>query len=151
MRLSRRAAIGAVLCVLGFGPAAQAHEFKVGDLVIHHPWSPPTGASASEAAGYMEITNTGAVDDRLVAASAAISPGCRLQEVKTDGVVMTFVELKDGLVIPAGATVVLKPGAPHVAMLGVTAHPKLKTMFAGTLTFARAGKVAVRYFVQEAK
>jgi hypothetical protein len=147
----RGAVLAAVFCTVALAGPVQAHEFKAGTLTIHHPWSPPTPANATVAAGYMAITNNGKEDDRLLAATAEISTTCQIHEMKMDKGVMVMNELKDGLVIPAGGEVLLKPGDYHVMMMGVTSHPGSKTLFTGTLTFAKAGKVEVKYFVQEAK
>lgn len=150
-RLHRRAALVAALWVLAAAGSAQGHEYKLGTLVIHHPWSAPVAANAEVAAGYMEIINTGQSDDRLVAATADISTACQIHEMKMAGGVMTMNEMADGLVIPAGGRVVLAPGGYHIMLMGVKKPPPLKAKFGGTLTFARAGTVDITYFVQEAR
>ena len=67
---------------------AQAHEVKIGDLVINHPWSRQSPMSASVAAGFLTITNNGKQDDRLVKASSEISPMVQIHDMTMQGDVM---------------------------------------------------------------
>ena len=126
---------------------AQAHEVKIGDLVIHHPWSRQSPMSASVAAGFLTITNNGKQDDRLVKASSEISPMVQIHDMKMEGDVMKMVELPDGIVIPAGATVTLKPKSLHIMFMDVKQQPGEGTSFTGTLTFEKAGTVTIDYDV----
>ncbi len=127
-----------------------AHQVTFGNLLIMHPWSRETTANATVAAGFMSITNNGAEDDRLVAATAAISDTVQLHNMTMNGDVMEMVELKDGIVIPAGKTVELKPKSLHVMFLNIKSHPKLGDEFKGTLTFEKAGTVDVDFEIEAA-
>ncbi|TGP18118.1 copper chaperone PCu(A)C, partial [Mesorhizobium sp. M1D.F.Ca.ET.234.01.1.1] len=60
-------AVLALLLLFACVPAAIAHEFKVGDLEIEHPWSRATPAGAKVAGGYFTIINKGSSPDRLLA------------------------------------------------------------------------------------
>lgn len=126
---------------------AQAHEIKLGNLVIHHPWSRESPMAADVAAGFMTITNTGTEDDRLVKASSEISAVTQIHDMKMEGDVMKMVELPDGIAIPAGATVKLKPKSLHIMFMDVKQQPAEGTSFTGTLTFEKAGTVTVDYEV----
>jgi copper(I)-binding protein len=142
------AAIFALAGIAAASPGS-AHEIKVGNLVIHHPWSREVPDSSEVSAGFMEIHNTGTEDDTLISATAEISPMVQVHEMKMDGDVMKMSELKDGLVIPAGGEVVLKPGSFHIMFMGLTSHPVAESTFKGTLTFAKAGTVDITYMVQQ--
>lgn len=137
---------GAVCAAILFGPAAaSAHEIKFGALVIHHPWS--RAAGPGEASGFMTITNTGKTDDRLVKATAEIAATVHIADTRTVAGDTSPVELAEGLLIPAGATVKLKPGALHIAFRGVTVQPEEGEVFDGMLSFEKAGTVAIDYEV----
>jgi len=128
--------------------SAQAQEYKVGALVIDHPWTRATPKSAKVAGGYLKITNTGSTPDRLTGGSADVSRTFEVHEMSMDGGVMKMRELKNGLEIPPGATVELRPGAYHIMMMNLS-HPlaageKVKA----SLTFEKAGKVDVEFAVQ---
>lgn len=149
MKLFKEIAFASALSLAAlFAPGdAQAHEVKIGDIVIHHPWSRQSPMSASVAAGFMTITNTGKVDDRLVKATSEISTVTQIHDMKMVGDVMKMVELPDGIVIPAGGTVKLKPKSLHLMFMDVTQQPAEGGNFTGTLTFEKAGTVTIDYEV----
>lgn len=132
---------------LAFLPLANAHEIMFGNLHIHHPWVRVSPANAKVMAGYMIIMNMGAEDDRLVAATGEIAKTVTLHTVKMQGAVVKMEEMKDGIAIPAGATVELKPKSLHVMFSDLTTEPMEGQVFKGTLTFAKAGTVDVEYEV----
>ena len=100
---------------------------------------------ASAAAGYMKITNTGTEDDRLLSATATITGNVQLHDMKMEGEVMKMVELTDGIVIPAGQTVELKPKSLHVMFQDIESIPVEGSYFNGTLVFEKAGSGQVEY------
>jgi copper(I)-binding protein len=146
MRLAQRIALVAIVALLSM--PVLAHEVKLGALVIDHAWikMPPMGAEV--AGGYMTITNTGADADRLIAASSDIAEMIQLHTVTMQDDVMKMVELKDGIEIPAGGTVELKPKSLHLMFMELK-HPLVEhATVAGTLTFEKAGTVAVEFEVE---
>ena len=149
MRLVNRISFAAALTLATvFGmPAAGAHQIKFGDLVIGHPWVRPSAMAAGVAAGFMTITNNGKVDDRLVKVTAEITSTVQIDDVKMVGSVMKTQALADGLVIPAGARVVLKSNALQIMFLNVKEPLMEGEEFSGTLTFEKAGTVPVDFEV----
>lgn len=125
-----------------------AHEFKVGDLEIEHPWSRATPVGAKVAGGYFTITNKGSTPDRLLSISSDISAKAELHEMGVKDGVMTMRPVTGGLEIPAGGTVALAPGSYHVMFMDLKQPPKEGEMFAATLTFEKAGTVTVKFAVQ---
>lgn len=83
------AALGAVFCAacLLISPLA-AHDYKIGDLKIDHPWTRATPGGARVAGGFMTITNTGAQPDRLIGGSAVPAGIFEVHEMKMEGNVM---------------------------------------------------------------
>lgn len=130
-------------------PWAGAHDtaIKAGNLVITGPWSRQSPMAADVAAGFLTIANTGQEDDRLVKAETAISSMTQIHGMKMEGDVMKMVELPDGIVIPAGATVTLKPKSLHIMFMDVKQQPGEGASFTGTLTFEKAGTVTIEYEV----
>lgn len=126
---------------------AQAHEIKFKDLVIGHPWARPSPMAKGVAAGFMTITNKGTADDRLVKASASISGKTQIHDMKMVGDVMKMQELSEGILIPAGQTVALKPKSLHLMFLDVKEELMEGEEFTGTLTFEKAGTVPVEFEV----
>lgn len=132
--------------LVGFADA-QAHEVKVGDLIIGHPWARQSPMGADVAAGFMTIANTGKEEDRLVNATALNVPTVQLHEMKMEGDVMKMAEIPGGIVIPPGATVELKPMSLHIMFMNLKAPIKEGEVITGTLTFEKAGAVNVEYEV----
>lgn len=128
---------------------AFAHDIKVGDLVISHPWSRQSPMAADVSAGFLKITNTGSSDDTLVSATAEIAPVVQLHDMKMDGDMMKMFEVEGGILLPAGKTVELKPKSLHIMFMRVAKQPGVNTSFKGTLTFEKAGTVDVEYEVVE--
>ena len=145
---SRRALLAAVVGVgaLAAGVAV-AHEYKAGSIEIDHPWSRATPGGASVAAGYLVLKNTGAAADRLVSATAPFAGRVEIHEMAVKDGVMTMRPLPAGVEIPAGATVALKPGGYHIMFMDLKTPLKEGTKVDGTLTFEKAGAVAVQFQV----
>jgi copper(I)-binding protein len=126
---------------------SHAHEIKLGNLTIVHPWAREVPTAADVATGFMKIENRGKEDDRLIKATAEISGNVQLHDMKIESGIMKMIELKDGIPIPAGKTVELKPKSLHVMFLNLKSKPMDNTEFKGILTFEKAGTVEVDYEV----
>jgi len=128
--------------------SASAHDYTVGSLKIDHPWARATPKGATVAGAYMKITNTGTTADRLVGGTTDAAQKFEIHEMSMEGGVMKMRELPNGLEIPAGATVELKPGAFHVMMTGVSKPFVKGERVKAALTFENAGKVDVEFAVE---
>lgn len=141
-------AVFAMMLLFASTHALLAHGFKVGALEIGHPWSRATPAGAKVAAGYLTIKNNGAEADRLVSVQSDIAEKAEIHEMAVDAKgVMTMRKLADGVEIPAGGEVALKPGSYHIMFMGLKSPAKEGEKFAGTLTFEKAGTVKVEFAV----
>lgn len=142
------AGVFAVCLLMLSAQALMAHEFKAGAIEIDHPWSRATPGGATVAAGYFVLKNTGGAPDRLVSVSAPFAGRAEIHEMAMKDGVMTMRPLADGVAIPAGGTVALKPGSYHLMFLDLKAPLKEGTLVDGTLTFEKAGTVAVQFKVE---
>jgi hypothetical protein len=131
-----------------FASAAFAHDYKLGPLVIDHPWSRATPKGANVAGGYLKITNTGPTPDRLIGGTVEAAKRFEIHEMSITGGVMRMRELKDGLEIPAGKTVELKPSSYHVMMMDLSKPFSKGDRVKATLTFEKAGKIAIEFAVE---
>lgn len=141
------AAVAFALVFLG-AQSVFAHEFKVGDLEIGHPWSRATPVGAKVAGGYFTITNNGTTPDRLVSISSDVSEKAELHQMGVKDGVMTMRPVSGGLEIPAGGKVALAPGGYHLMFIGLKRQPKQGEKFSATLTFEKAGTVSVDFAVE---
>jgi len=138
----------ACAALLASGGVAMAHSFSSGSLKIGHPWSRETAEGQSAGGGFMTITNSGQSEDRLTGGTAEIARQVQVHSMTMDGGVMRMRQLKDGLAIPAGGTVALKPGSFHVMFIGLKRPLQRGELVPVTLHFAKAGKVAVQFRVE---
>lgn len=93
--------------------------------------------------GFVTITNKGGEDDRLVSATSSQAGEVQLHEMAMEGDVMKMRQLTDGIAIPAGETVELKPGGMHLMFFKVAAAFKEGATVNVTLTFEKAGAIDV--------
>lgn len=129
----------------GHGHAAKqpaAEGVKLGDLVLKNGFSRATPPGAPVAGGFLTIFNAGG-GDRLVSATSAIAGRTELHEMEMQGDVMQMRHLSDGLPIPAGATVELKPGGIHLMFMELTRPLVEGETVDVTLHFEHAGEVTL--------
>lgn len=84
------------------------------------------------------VSLTSSTNDRLLSVSSPAAATAQVHEMKTEGGVMMMAELKEGLPLPAGEAVALKPGGNHIMLIGVTAPLKAGDTVPLTLTFEHA-------------
>lgn len=141
---------GVALAWLALAGAAFAHEITVGELQIIHPHIPAPIAAAKTAAGYMAISNDGAVADRLIGIEAGFAAKATLHttEFSADGVARMM--LVETLEIAPGDTVVLEPGGLHVMLMGLGQKLTAGEMLPATLVFEQGGRVEIEFMVVNA-
>ena len=125
---------------------AQAHSFKLGDINIGHPYARTTATGQASGGGYLKLENKGA-DDKLLSASADVSASVELHSMSMEGDVMRMRQV-DGIALPKGKTVELKPGGLHIMFMGLKAPLKAGDKFPLLLKFEKAGEVTVTVNVQ---
>ncbi len=112
-------------------------------LRIVDPFARATLPNQPVAGGFMVITNTGDTDDTLVAASSSAAARMEIHEMAMDGDVMRMREIEGGLIIPAGETVMLKPGGFHIMFMDLSGPLVEGNETEVTLTFEMAGDVTL--------
>ena len=144
-RLAGRAALALLLATPSI---VFAHAFRIGDLTIDHPWVAPPPPGAPNVAGYLSVTNDGERADRLLGATAAFTDTVQVHESRIEDDVVSMRELRDGVPIPAGKTVVFEPTGRH--LMFVAPEPLLEgDVRPVTLRFERAGEIEVRFNVEQ--
>lgn len=114
-------------------------------LAFTNAWVRATPPNAKVAGGFVEIRNAGKNADRLLSASSDAAERVEIHEMTMAGDVMQMRQLTEGLVIPAGQSVPLKPGSHHMMLIA----PK-RTIAEGqkviiTLVFEKAGKRSLEF------
>lgn len=129
--------------------AVSAHDYKLGSLEIEHPFARATPPNAPVSGGYMTIHNSGETADRLISGKADFADRVEIHEMKMEGDVMKMRQLADGLEIPAGGEVELKPGGYHIMFIGIDSQFKDGETRSATLTFEKAGSIDIDFQVQD--
>jgi len=143
MRLIATTAIALSL----FTAPALAHDYTAGPLKIDHPWTREMPPGSKVGGGFMVITNSGDETDTLVELKTERADHGEVHEMSMDNGVMKMRELENGLEIPAGETVELKPGGYHVMFMGVAEGFKEGESVPAVLVFEKAGEVPVEFTV----
>lgn len=123
---------------------AQA-SYEIGALRIENAFSRASLPNQPVGGGFFTVTNSGPEDDRLIAAGAApdLADHLEIHEMAMDGQVMKMRQLPDGLPIPAGATVELKPGGYHLMLMGLQQPLVEGGTVTVSLTFEKAGTIEI--------
>ncbi|WP_144631716.1 copper chaperone PCu(A)C [Bordetella genomosp. 13] len=127
---------------------AWADSYKAGQIEVDDLWVRATAPGQPNGAGYFEIENEGKTADRLVSVRSDAAERVELHNVVTENGVARMRAVDGGVEVPAGGELKFAPGGYHVMFL------KVKGAFAegkdvpATLTFEKAGDVAVKFTVK---
>jgi periplasmic copper chaperone A len=121
-----------------------------GALEMYKPWARPSAhpLPSSSAGAFLSIRNKGPDDDRLVGATSPLAERIDLQGIKVAGSDIEMRPMANGVIVPAGYTMTLKPRGYHLLLQGVKAPLEKGSMLPVTLTFEKAGAVAVEFVVE---
>jgi periplasmic copper chaperone A len=125
------------------GSLAHAEDVKAGDLVISQAWSRATPNGAKIGSGYFTIENKGTTADKLVGVTGEISGKIEVHEMSMNNGVMNMRPVDGGVAIDPGKTVKLAPGGYHLMIMDLKSPLKQGDKLPLTLSFEKAGKVAV--------
>ncbi len=132
LRLALATAITAGAC--GFALAQS--------VTVNNPWARATVAGQKATGVFMQLTSANGA--RLVGASSPVAGVGEVHEMKLENDVMKMSPLKDGLELPAGKTVELKPGGFHVMLMDLKGPLAKDTTIPVTLVFADAKGVQTK-------
>lgn len=116
-------------------------------LVIGHVWARPSPPGVSVAAVYLDLSNQGSADDRLLRITSAVASSVQLHETHDNHGMMSMRQLPF-VDVPAGSTVKAAPGALHIMLLGLKKPLLNGDTFSLTLVFANAGELTVQVRVR---
>jgi len=115
----------------------------LGDLELSAYFVRATLPNQPVAGGFLTVTNGGDSDDTLIAATSDAAARVEIHEMAMQGEVMKMRALENGLPIPAGETVMLKPGGYHIMFMDLSGPMTEGDKAEVTLTFEKAGAVTL--------
>jgi copper(I)-binding protein len=123
--------------------ARKSTAYTLGRLVISDPWARAVSEASPECGGFFAVTNKGEVADRLVSASSPLAERIEIHAIRVVGADIKMRPLPDGLRIPAGTALTLKPRGYHLLMLGMKVPLARGASLPVTLVFDNAGSVEI--------
>jgi len=127
-----------IIRLLGFAAAVGFALPAAAQVGVANPWVRGTVAGQKATGAFMQLKS--ATDTALVSAASPVAKIVEIHEMKMDAGVMKMRAV-DGLSLPAGQTVELKPGGYHVMLMDLTQELRDGQSVPLTLTFAdKAGK-----------
>jgi periplasmic copper chaperone A len=129
-------------------PAAFAQGNGTSTIAVEQPWARATPAGALTGVVYMTLDNKTNAADRLTGVSSNVAAQVQIHEMAVVDGVMQMRQVTGGLPIPAGRSVLLKPGNYHVMLIGLKRPLVAGETFPLTLTFANAGNISITVPVQ---
>jgi hypothetical protein len=138
---SKLLAFAASLLLIAGSAMAQTGQPK-----IENAWARATPGKAENGAAYLTIVSP--VPDKLTGVSTPDAKAAELHEMTMEGGVMKMRPLANGVDLPAGKPVTLKPGGMHIMLMGLKQPLKKGESFPMTLTFEKAGTREVQVAVE---
>jgi periplasmic copper chaperone A len=147
-----RCGVFILVTVMAFGVLPRvdtsAHEIKVGDLAIVHPWAIAT-AARTDCIVSMIIENRGPTPERLMGAASPIAERVELHEHRAeDGTAKSSTV--SAIDLPPGIVVKLRSEGVHLVLIGLKDQLVEYGSFVMILKFEHAGMVKVDVAVEEA-
>jgi periplasmic copper chaperone A len=128
------------------GLFAAAAVAQATDVQITSAWARATPGGAQTAAAYVSLEAP--AGDKLTGASTPAAQKAEIHEMSMDNGVMKMRPV-DGVDLPPGEKVMLKPGGYHIMLTGLAKPLVEGESFPLTLDFAKAGARQVTVSVQK--
>ena len=130
--------------------AMKAETLKAVNIKLSGYWARAMLPGQKVGGGFVTITNNGSEDDRLISVTTPVASRAEIHEMTIVNDVMKMRPLADGLVVPAGETVTLKPGSYHLMFMAVDKPFREGGTVSVVLAFERAGPVELKLPVMAA-
>lgn len=140
-------AVALVLATCAVGPV-RADDVTVGNLKLTAAWARATPKGAAVGGGYLTITNTGNVSDRLVGGRSDVSNRFEIHQMSADKGVMKMREATSGIEIKPGQTIRFEPSGYHIMFVELKQPLKEGDHIKATLQFEHAGSASVDFTVE---
>jgi periplasmic copper chaperone A len=144
----------AIIVLLGAAVFFGLDLFRGGAAVnVENAWARPSMA-AKDGSGtvsgiFMVVSNGGKEADRLIGGVTAAAEKVEVHETIMEGEVAKMQQVAGGLEIPAGGSVMLKPGGYHVMLIGIKQDLKVGDKFSIDLQFEKSGTITLEVPVKD--
>lgn len=118
-------------------------------IAVADAWAAPTPKGAKVAAGFLVVANGATTDDRLVGATSPRAKRVELHEMSKEGKTMKMRPVKDGIAVPAGASVTLSQDGLHLMFTEIDKPFVVGDTIPVKLTFEKSGEVEIAVVVKK--
>ena len=115
---------------------------------ISNPWARIQTVESGEAGGFMTINNSGPEPDRLVGATSGMAEKVEIHGIKVVDAALRMRPLEQGLRLPVGMPIELKPRGYHLLFQRLKAPLVRGQTVSVTLIFEKAGSRPVELVVK---
>lgn len=129
--------------------SAASSSYTLGGIEIGSPWARESSHVTGDGAGFFTLANKGAVPDRLIAASSPAAERVEIHAIKVEAGELRMRQRENGLALPPGTTLTLKPRGYHLLLTGLRKPLQQGESIAVTLTFEVAGTLDLECVVAE--
>lgn len=135
-----------LLVILPVGCTPPPTSSSGSGITVTDPWA--RAAAAGNSAAYMTLRNGGSTADRLIRAESDAATTVELHQTTMEGGMMKMAPV-DGIAVPAGGQVELKPGGLHVMLIGLKRELKAGEKLTLKLYFEKAGAQEIEAVVRQ--
>ena len=139
-----------IILIIGSVSGVYSEPLKFNHIIIDNVWIKETPPKHKTTAGYLTIENLGDTDERLMSVSSSFAAKGEIHQMEMDGEVMKMRPIPDGLIIPAGEIIYLKPGSFHLMFMKLNMQIIPMQTLELTLTFENLGSVIILATVESA-
>ncbi|HEV7855677.1 MAG TPA: copper chaperone PCu(A)C [Herminiimonas sp.] len=138
-----------VTAVMLISTGAMAHEYRVGDIYIGHPYARASMPGQTSGGAYLSLENKSAGGDALVSVETPAAASVEIHTMSLENNVMRMREVA-GIDLQPGAKITMTPGnGYHLMLLGLKTPLKAGDRVPLTLRFKKAGKVETMISVED--
>ncbi len=134
-----------------FGQKLFAHDYYLGQLTIDHPYITKPMPGMNNAAGYMVIKNKGSKSDALLKVETLFSNNVEFHKMSMENNVMKMIKIGDGLMVPGGGELDLKPGGYHIMFKNLLKNLEVGKTEKAILYFEKTGKIIIKFEIHDMK
>lgn len=145
MKLSSLLVVAAML----FSAQSFAHEYRIGDVHIDHPYARASVPGQTSGGAYLTLENKSPAPDSLVSAKTTAADSVEIHTMSMENNVMRMREVS-GIDLKQGEKITMQPGnGYHLMLLGLKAPLKAGDKVPLTLIFKKAGKIKLFVSVED--
>jgi periplasmic copper chaperone A len=154
MKIKNFSLIGIVLGLVVTLAACDVFLAGGAKIKTEQVWARPSMAARDGGTGivsgvFMKVMNDGNTADRLIGGKTDVAEVVEIHETVMEGEIAKMQKLPNGLEIPAGGSVMLKPGSYHVMLINLKQDLKVGDKFKVELQFDKSSPIVVEAEVKD--